>query len=202
MPLVLAVALSAWAAGAPALQREALPFAPTDADRFASKLSAIVKRSAATSHGREAAILRTVVTEPELNAYLKYRAQSQMPTGVVDPYIWVLGSGRLAGAATVDLDRVRTSRERGWLDPMQLLHGRLPVGATGVLQTANGVGRFELESARVSGIPVPRALLQELVTFYTRTEANPEGVSLDRPFALPAGIRRIDVETGRAVIVQ
>jgi hypothetical protein len=30
----------------------------------------------------------------------------------------------------------------------------------------------------------------------------PNGINLDRPFDLPAGIQRIDVQTGRATIVQ
>ena len=38
------------------------------------------------------------------------------------------------------------------LDPMNYLMGRLPVSATGVLTTSNGVGRFQLESASVSSM--------------------------------------------------
>ncbi len=107
-----------------------------------------------------------------------------------------------AGARRTVLDQVRTSRERGWLDPMRLLGGKVPVSATGVLRTSDGVGRLELESARVGSVPVPLTLLQELVTFYSRSAADPDGISLDEPFALPAGIRRIDVVTGQAVVVQ
>lgn len=202
-PLTLILTVSLWASGASApSQRARAPFSPGDADRFASKLAVIVAQSGATPAAREAGARRTVVTEPELNAYLRYRAQAQLPSGVVEPYVWALGDGRLSGVATVDLDQVRTSRERGWLDPMRLLGGRLPVSATGVLRTADGVGRLELESASVGSIPVPLTLLQELVTFYSRSEADPDGISLDEPFALPAGIRRIDVGTGQAVVVQ
>ena len=69
---------------------------------------------------------------------------------------------------------------------MNYLTGRLPVTATGMLTTSNGVGRFELESARVSSIPVPKMLLQGIVSYYSRTPDNPSGISLDDPFALPA----------------
>ncbi len=125
-----------------------------------------------------------------------------MPAGVVDPYVYILGNGRLTGRATVDLDAVRDSRSRGWLDPMRLLRGRLPVSATGILRTTDGVGRFELESANVSGLPIPKSLLQELVGYYTATPATPGGILLDAPFTLPAGIREIQVWAGQAVIVQ
>jgi hypothetical protein len=202
-PLSLILTVSLWAGGVSApTQREPLPLSPSDADRFATKLAEIVAQSGARPAKDVGRARRTVVTEPELNAYLRYRAQAHLPAGVVEPYVWALGDGRLSGMATVDLDQVRTSRERGWLDPMRLLGGRLPVSATGVLRTSDGIGRLELESARVGSIPVPLTLLQELVTFYSRSEADPDGIRLDEPFALPAGIRHIDVGTGQAVVVQ
>ena len=70
------------------------------------------------------------------------------------------------------------------------------------LRNCNGVGRFQLESASVSSIPVPKLLLQEIVSYYSRTPDNPSGISLDDPFALPARIREIQVERGQAIIVQ
>jgi len=76
------------------------------------------------------------------------------------------------------------------------------VTATGVLTTNNGVGHFELEAAAISRLPVPKFLLQEIVSYYSRTAANPAGISLDDPFALPARIREIQVERGQAIIVQ
>ena len=88
------------------------------------------------------------------------------------------------------------------LDPAQLLRGRVPVTATGVLRSKNGEFRFELESATVAGIEVPKSMLQELVSYYTRSAANPDGYSLDMPFTLSGGIREITVESRRAVIIQ
>jgi hypothetical protein len=133
---------------------------------------------------------------------LRYRAQKEIPVGVLDPYVFVLGDGRLTGNATVDLDAVRTSRERGWFDLMQFLRGRVAVTATGVLRSQNGVFQFELESASAAGVLIPKTLLQELVGFYSRTSANPAGISIDAPFELPAGIREIRVQPARAIVVQ
>lgn len=147
--------------------------------------------------------LRTTVTENEVNAYLVYDAKEQLPTGVVDPAVSILGTGRLAGRAVVDLDAVRREKKpTSLLDPMNYLSGRLPVAATGVLTTKEGVGRFQLESASVSGVPVPKLLLQEIVSYYSRTPDNPSGIGIDDPFALPARIREIQVERGQAIIVQ
>jgi hypothetical protein len=143
------------------------------------------------------------VTESEVNSYLAYDAKEQLPTGVVEPSVSILGTGRLAGRAVVDLDAVRKQKNpTSLLDPMNYLTGRLPVAAQGVLKTSNGVGRFELESASISGVPIPKLVLQEIVSYYSKTPQNPSGISLDDPFALPARIREIQVGRGQAIIVQ
>jgi hypothetical protein len=54
----------------------------------------------------------------------------------------------------------------------------------------------------MSGIPVPVTVLQELLTYYSRSDDRPQGVRLDDIFTLPANIRQIEVGEGQAVIVQ
>ena len=61
---------------------------------------------------------------------------------------------------------------------------------------------LDLTSATVAGVSVPKSILQELVTFYTRTADTPQGISLDDPFPLPAAIRQIDVGKGQATVIQ
>jgi hypothetical protein len=170
-----------------------------DADTLKQKIATI------TAQGEKPAsqLRRTTVTEGEVNSYIVLEATEQVPTGVVDPYITILGGGRVSGRAVVDLDAVRKQKNpTSLLDPMNYLMGRLPVTATGVLRTTSGVGRFELESAAVSRIPVPKLFLQEIVSYYSRTPQNPAGINLDDPFELPARIREIQVERGQAIIVQ
>ena len=68
---------------------------------------------------------RIMVTENEVNSYLVFDAQSQLPTGVVDPSVTILGPGRLSGRAVVDLDAVRKAKNpTSLLDPMNYLMGR------------------------------------------------------------------------------
>jgi hypothetical protein len=78
----------------------------------------------------------------------------------------------------------------------------VPVNVTGLLHTRDGKARFEVQTAEVSGLPVPATLLQELVGFYSRTPEHPEGVRIDDTFSLPAQIREIQVGQGQAVVVQ
>ena len=93
-------------------------------------------------------------------------------------------------------------RGRGLLDPRRLLTGRLPVTASGTLQTANGLAQFSLGSASVGSIPVPKAVLQEILSYYSRSPELPEGLNLDAPFALPSNIREIQVDRGQAIVIQ
>ena len=147
--------------------------------------------------------LRTTVTEGEVNAYLAYDAGTQIPAGVVEPSVTILGAGRLSGRAVVDLDAVRKSKNAtSFWDPMSYLTGRLPVTATGTLKTSNGTAQFVLETAAIGGVPIPKLLLQEIVSYYSRTSSNPAGIGLDDRFALPARIREIQVERGQAIIIQ
>ena len=179
-----------------------------DADVRASKRDAALlkqKVAAITAHGEKPTKVarRTTVTDSEVNAYLVYEARDQIPVGVVEPSVTAIGPGRLSGRAVVDLDAVRKQKApTSLLDPMNYLMGRLAVTAVGKLRTSNGIGHFDLESASVGSIPVPKILLQEIVSYYSRTPEKPSGIGLDDSFALPARIREIQVERGQAIIVQ
>ena len=172
-----------------------------DAARFQTKLATITKNAQIPS-ARPAQGRATQVTDAEVNSYLKYEAHDQIPVGLIEPTLNALGDGRVSGRALVDLDAVRQQKKRGWTDPLGYLTGMLPITASGVLTTKDGVGRFQLESAELSGITIPKSLVQELLSYYSRTKDNPAGINMDDPFELPARIREIRVAQGTATIVQ
>ena len=197
--LAVALAVSMAIVG-PAVARQQSRTSKQDSDRFEGKLSRIVaygndKRLRAGSQA-------TPISDAEVNAYFEYAAKDQIPSGIVEPRLNALGEGRVSGQAVVDLDAVRKQKQRGWLDPMSYMTGSLPLSASGLLITKDGVGRFQLESAEISGISVPKSLLQELLAYYSRTPENPRGINMDDPFELPAHIREIRVDRGQATIVQ
>jgi len=169
-----------------------------DADAFHAKMVQIATHGLAQKRPAK----KTTLLERELNAYIAVHGRSELPAGVLDPTISILPDGRLTGRAIVDLDAVRTSEERGLLSPWTLLRGQLPVEAIGFLRTQKGVGAFTLESASVGGLPVPKAILQELVTYYSRSESQPTGINIEAPFRLPAQIVEIRTAQGQALVVQ
>lgn len=176
-----------------------------NADAFAKKIVQIQQQGSQALSGdrRSTAQRRTAVTEDELNSWFAYRAQPVLPAGVTQPQITIVGEGKVAGQATVDLEAIGKRRSTGGtFDPWSYLGGRVPVTINGILHTQNGRGRFEVQNAEVSGVSVPTSLLQELVSYYSRTPDNPGGISLDEAFELPANIDKIEVGQGQAVVIQ
>ena len=194
---ILAVCLTA-AVELGAFQR----YSKLHGDRFQSKLTRIVIFGSTPAAPGRTAGQTTEVTDEELNSYLRFHAGDQIPAGIVEPTLSALGDGKVGGHVIVDLDAVRKQKQRGWLDPMGYLAGKLPVTARGTLTTKDGVGQFALESAEVSGIAVPKTLIQELLTHYSRTPENPTGINMDAPFELPSRIREIRVGKAQSTIVQ
>lgn len=187
--LALFVSVSGVAmAGAPSTQQAAA---------FEAKMNAIIARGDEKPTGYQ-----TEFSGDEVNSYLQLRLISKFPSGVSQPAVELHDQGRLSGSAVVDLDGIRKRGSGGWLDPTSYMTGTLPITASGTLKTSSGRGQFSLETAEVSGIPIPKTLLQEIVSYYTRSPEMPSGVSLDAPFDLPAQIQRIDVSTNKAAVVQ
>jgi hypothetical protein len=115
----------------------------------------------------------------------------------------MLGNGELAGHVFVDMDDVRRARSSGGImDPLNYIAGKVPLTARGVLTTRDGKGQFQLTAAEMNGVPLPKAVVQELVSFFSRTADNPKGFNLDEPFILPAKIREITVNPTESVLVQ
>ena len=180
---------------------DAATVSPQSAESFAVKIASIRDHEEQGRAGSQ----RTRLTEDEVNSWFVYRKdrwQKVLPTGVAQPQVTILGEGQVAGQALVDLDAVAKRRSRGSFDPLSLIGGTVPVSVTGLLHTKDGQARFEVQSAEVSGIPVPVTVLQELVGYYSRTTENPEGVRLDEAFMLPVGIRQVEIGRGQAVVVQ
>ena len=177
----------------------AAPLTKQLSDAFAKKIVLVQKMS-----GEKAAKDRpTTFTQDETNSYLKFGAGELLPTGLTQPEITMLGQGKVSGKAIVDLDIVRQKQSSGsWFDPTSYLTGKLPVTASGRIVTWDGKGKFELETAEITGVPIPKSFLAQMVNFFTRTADNPKGSSIDDTFELPANIKRIDVEQGRFVTHQ
>jgi len=170
------------------------------ADSLARKIVLITQRGAQTpAPGAK----RTEVSEDELNSWFVFRGRPYLPEGVTSPNVTMLGDGTMRGAAMVDLEALGKRKSGGGLlDIWSYLGGKVPVAVTGTLRARDGRGQFEMKSAEVAGLPVPKALVQELVSVYASAPDDKKPISLDSAFDLPAKIRSIDVGRGQLVVVQ
>lgn len=177
----------------------ARPISEAHGDRLAQKIDAIAKNAAA----EPARPSETPVSELELNSYLQFHLAEQIPRGLTDPRISLLGEGNVGGRVLVDVDEFKRHRRSGGImDPLSYISGRVPVTARGVLRTSKGIGQFHLTSAEMHGVPLPKAIVQELVSFFSRTPERPRGFDLDQPVELPAKIREVVIRRGEALVVQ
>jgi hypothetical protein len=172
-----------------------------DADRMLTKLVSIAERSEAAP-AITGTPLRTSFTDREVNAYFQEHGPAFLPAGVADPQVIIEDAGRLQARAIVDLDEALKPGDRSWLDPLAWVGGKVEVTAAGTLRAAAGRGEFALERATLGGVAIPNTLLQELVTYYSRSPENPTGFNLAEPFELPARIREVHTRRGAATVVQ
>jgi hypothetical protein len=190
---VLAVAAAA------VLAADVAPPSREDSARLLQKVDQITRNAAQ----QPPAPTVTHISEREVNAYFAFDGRPHLPAGLTEARITIQPDLGLLGTATLDLDAVRQQRQsKGWLDPLAYLSGKMPVSVSGRLTSANGEARFALDTARVGGVAVPKVVVQELLTYYSRTAANPRGLNLDDPYPLPARIRQIDVRPGEALVRQ
>jgi len=188
----LLLAVTASNTAAPQISRE-------QGNSLARKIDAINENAAAKVSSPK----RTAITEPELNSYLAFNIKEKIPRGLAQPQIRMIGDGQLAGRVFVDMDDFRRGRSSGGIvDPLNYISGQVPLTARGVLTTRNGKGQFQLTGAEMNGVPLPKAIVQELVSFFSRTANNPNGFNLDEPFNLPAKIRDIMVNPAESVVLQ
>jgi hypothetical protein len=145
----------------------------------------------------------TVLTEDEVNHMMRVQMKEFIPKGLSDPHLRLIGNNALLARAIVDLDEYKRRRpQRGGLDPLNLLSGRLPVTARGVLHTREGQGQVKLQAAEVNGIPLPPLLVREMITVLSRSPRQPNGYDIEQPFTLPAKIRTVTVHASEAVVTQ
>lgn len=189
-----ALALATTIAGAAAAQ-----LSKEQGDSLARKIERI-DRNAATEPARP---LTTQASEAEINSYLAFNIKDKIPRGLSNPQLRLLGDGQVSGRVYVDLDEFKRQRSSGGImDPLNFISGQVPVNARGTFRSKDGMGQFQLTAADIHGVPLPKPLVQELVSFFSRTQERPNGFNIDEPFHLPAKIRAITINSGEALVAQ
>jgi len=169
----------------------------SDAASMQKKVKAINAR-AEKPPAKGSPSLRTSFTDREANAYFKVHGAEFLPAGLIDPEVTIDEGGKVRGRAIVDIDQAW--KDRSWL--FSWITGKVEVVTVGTLRAAEGQGQLAIESTTLGGVSVPVSILQSLVSYYSKSAANPQGIALDQPFALPSAIRAVETRKGAATVVQ
>jgi hypothetical protein len=161
-----------------------------------------IDRFLANSGATPAVPLTTLFSESEVNRLLNDQLKPQIPSGIAEPQLRLLGNSRLSLRAIVDIEEFRKRRSgRSNSGSINFFSGKVPVLVRGDLIARDGRGQFKLQSAEMNGIPIPRALALELLGTYTRSRSRPNGFDLEKPFDLPLQLREIAISASEVALV-
>ena len=176
-----------------ALAAAAAPISPESSRSAREKLELIAKEK--TRPGTS-----IILTEDEINSYLRYDYAQEIPAGISQPHIR-LEPDRVLGSATVDFLewQVQKGASPGLLLTW-LLRGKRPVEAVCRYTSSNGHGQTDVESVKISGVAISSAAVAFLIENLVRPRY-PAAV-VGRPAPLGFHLKQVRVERGRAVIVK
>ena len=82
----------------------------------------------AVGQAAKAPARRTDFSQTEMNAYLRFRANTWLPTGITEPSVQFIGGNRITTVVTADLDGVRKRSSGGWFDPTKFVTAAMTSG--------------------------------------------------------------------------
>ena len=170
----------------------------------AALLSAAQSRSAKVkldriAEGKLARGATVVLTEDEINSYLRYDYASEIPAGLSDPHIR-MEPGRVVGDVLVDFAEWKAAKgESPGMLLGFLLRGKKRVDVVAQWKSGEGRGQVDIEQVKIGGTPIAAAVVTFLIENVVEPRY-PEAV-VGRPVELGYGMREVRIEQGRTVVV-
>jgi hypothetical protein len=185
---------------------EAFPFqlhrgsglSPMAASVFQSKLMEL----SATGPTKSGSLSPVVITDDEVNSYIKYDRPTFLPRGVRDLDIHFKPDG-IHGAANVNFDELKPSQQSGSMLGAGLLatifRGNQHLSALGVLETEGGTGTLTIKDVQIGSTKLSDWLVNWLIQTYVESEYK---IDLSKPFLLPNHVTHIEFAPGKAIFVR
>jgi hypothetical protein len=158
--------------------------------RDALNVSHILKQISQAPPAADGALRSVTISEQELDAYIAWRLAREPDSGVRSLDLHLLDNDHIAG--TIRFDAARLSLDA-------LLGDSLDFDFKGILFSRGRAARLELISLSLCGYPVKPQVLDYVLEAAARHQGTESG-GLDDWYALPAGVQRITVTTGAAVL--
>jgi len=165
---------------------------PKAAKSLQQKVDAV--RAAENSPTHKHGSSRVQVTEAELESYLIYSLQEDIPAKIDSASIEL-------ATDTISLDTQLTFTSNATGNPIvdAVVGGTHNLFFKGKLVAREARGKFDLQEIRVDGIPVPNIFIQTLFKKYVKPKY--PDADLNEPFDMPWGIEELKLEPGRATVV-
>jgi len=138
------------------------------------------------------------VTEEELNAYLSAKLHQQHQKAV-ESIALLLKEGTFLTRVEVNVDELQFPVDdvtTGYL--RLLLKGIQTLEIEGTLEAENGMATYRVQEARLSGIPIPARLVNNLLSSLGKKNDPPFDPS--QPFEMPYGIQSFTFQPGTVIM--
>ncbi|MCH8319854.1 MAG: hypothetical protein IH790_02710 [Acidobacteria bacterium] len=138
------------------------------------------------------------VTEEELNAYLSAQLHQQHQKAV-ESIVLLLKEGTFLTRVEVNVDEIEFPVDdvtTGYL--RLLLKGIQTLEIEGTLEAENGMATYRVQEARLSGIPIPARLVNNLLSSLGKKNDPPFDPT--QPFEMPYGIQSFTFQPGNVIM--
>jgi hypothetical protein len=168
------------------------------ANVFQSKLMEL----SATSPVKGGSLRPIVITDDEVNSFMKYDRPEFLPSGVKDLDFHFKPDG-IHGAANVNFDELKPSQQTESPLTARLLasifQGTQRLTALGILETKDGTGTLSIKDVHIGSTALSDWLVNFLIQTYVQSEYK---IDLSKPFLLPNHVTRIEFAPGKAIFVR
>jgi len=143
-----------------------------------------------------------VVTDTEVNSYLKYDRPPFLPPGVKDLEIHFKPEG-IYGESNVNFDTLKPAQQSandfGTKILASIFSGNQRVTALGKIVSSHGAATLTIQDVHVGSMALSDWLVNWLIQTYVESQYH---IDLTKPFLLPANVSRIEFAPGKAVFVR
>ncbi len=171
---------------------------PAAANAFQTKLMEL----SAIGPARGGALGPIVITDAEVNSFIKYDRPQFLPPAVKDLEFHFKPEG-VYGAANVNFDELKPTERLGDQLGARLLaaifRGTQRVTALGVVQSGGGTGTVTIKDVHIGDTTLSDWLVNWFIQNYLQSEYK---IDLSKPFLLPNHVRKIEFSPGKATFVR
>jgi len=143
-----------------------------------------------------------VVTDTEVNSYLKYDRPEFLPPAVSNLVIHLKPEG-IYGESNVNFDMLQagqpSANDLGTKLVASIFSGNQRVTALANIVSSNGTGKLTIQDVHVGSMALSDWLVNWLLQTYVESQYK---IDLNKPFLLPAQVTRIDFAPGKAIFVR